>query len=79
MAQQEVEADTGSEAAAGSSTTAEALFAAYAVGHLAMLAAVSDADALAAAGAALRKRRRALASQAESVSTPHQAVPDSDA
>lgn len=56
------------------SLVSAAAFAAYATGHLAALAAASDAEALTAAGAALRKRRRALASHPDSVSTFTEAV-----
>lgn len=68
---QELEAEghvSATEAAQQGRQASEAAFAAYAIGHLAMAAALSDVDALAAAGAALRKRRRALASQADCVS-----------
>ena len=56
------------EASAQQQLTSEAAFAAFGTGHLVMAAAASHADALAAACASLRKRRRALASQPDSVS-----------
>ncbi len=60
--------------AAAEQRLSAAAFAAYATGHLSALAAASDAEALTAAGAALRKRRRALASHPDSVSTFTEAV-----
>jgi hypothetical protein len=56
------------EASAQGRLTSEAAFAAFSTGHLVMAAAASNADALAAACASLRKRRRPLASQPDSVS-----------